>query len=256
MRFPTHDAADEVLVSPPCLAGGGDARWITAALPLGSGWRYEHAPLAPYVHLVSPGQQAELALYPDPDEPWWTVLHATTGERPAWYARFGARMPVEILAAFTDTLTVRHPADTAASDPFEPLYAAGWLEDADRSAVSPDGMVRVEHADQGRGSWLVTTALPHSPDAVIWRAHLDRDTPPHLVAALTRALTDPAPLRRDPLALPHRVRPHVRIAPVPDAPASAVDPLEQRVKDLAVRHRRTAPPPPPDRPGPPPGRTR
>ncbi|WP_405959864.1 hypothetical protein OG235_07770 [Streptomyces sp. NBC_00024] len=32
MRFLPHDAADELLVTPPCLAGGGDPRWVTVAL--------------------------------------------------------------------------------------------------------------------------------------------------------------------------------------------------------------------------------
>lgn len=172
MRFLPDDAADELLVTPPCLAGGGDPRWVTVALHQAGGWRYDHTPLSPIVHLVRPDQHAELSLYPDPDEPWWTILHAPTDEHPAWYARFGARIPVEILAAFTDDLT------------------------------------------------------------------------------------EPAPLRRDPLALPFQARPHLRTAPAPTGPPGGLDPLEQRVQDLAARRRRGAPLLPPRRPQPPPRRTR
>ncbi|MEH0658501.1 DUF317 domain-containing protein [Streptomyces stelliscabiei] len=257
MRFLPHDAADELLVTPPCLAGGGggDPRWVTVALHQAGGWRYDHTPLSPIIHLVRPDQQAELSLYPDPDEPWWTILHAPTDEHPAWYARFGARLPVEILAAFTDALTKPAP-EAAASDPFEILYAAGWLEHSDVSASSPDSPVRVERAVQGQGSWFVTTSLPGDPDTVIWRAHLGADTPLHLVAAFTSALTDPAPLRRDPLALPFQARPHLQTAPAPTGQLGGLDPLEQRVQDLAARRRRGAPSLPPRRPQPPPRRTR
>ncbi|MCQ9185643.1 DUF317 domain-containing protein [Streptomyces sp. IBSBF 2953] len=257
MRFLPHDAADEVLVSPPCLAGGGDPRWITAALHQAGGWRYEHTPLSPYVHLVRRDQQAELSLYPDPDEPWWTILHAPTDEHPAWYARFGARTPVEILAAFTDTLTAP-TATTEADPPFEILYSAGWLEHADLAASSPDGLLRVERADHGPwpGSWWITTTLPGDPDTVIWRAHLGGDTPLPLVAALARALTNATPLRRDPAALPLFVRPHLQTAPTPPPPDAGLDPLEQRVQDLAARRTRPAPPMPPHPPEPRPRHTR
>ncbi|MDX3523260.1 DUF317 domain-containing protein [Streptomyces scabiei] len=256
MRFLSQDAVDEVLVSPPCLAGGGDPRWITVALHQASGWRYDHTPLSPVAHLVRPDQQAELSLYPDPDEPWWTILHAPTTEHPAWYARFGARIPVEILAAFTDALTDPGPS-TEPSDPFEILYATGWVEHSDVSASSPDGPVRVERVGQGRGSWFITTSLPGNPDAVLWHAHLDANTPLHLVAAFTRALTDATPLYRDLLALPRPVRPHIHTNPVSsDLTDVALDPLEQRVQNLAARRRRPAPAPPPRPPEPPPRRTR
>lgn len=255
MRFLPHDAADELLVTPPCLAGGGDPRWVTVALHQASGWRYDHTPLSPTIHLVRPDQQAELSLYPDPDEPWWTILHAPTAERPAWYARFGARIPVEILAAFTDALTEPSP-EAAASDPFEILYTADWLEHSDVSASSPDTPVRVEPAGQGQRSWFVTTSLPGDPDTVIWCAHLGADTPLPLIAAFTSALTDPAPLRRDPLALPFQARPHLQTTPAPTGPPGVLDPLEQRVQDLAARRRRGAPSLSPRRPQPPPRRTR
>lgn len=258
MRFLPHDAVDEVLVSPPCLAGGGDPRWITAALHQADKWRYDHMPLSPYVHLVRRDQQAELSLYPDPDEPWWTILHAATGEHPAWYARFTARIPVEILAAFTDALTDPATPSVEGDDPFEILHTAGWLEHSDLAASSPDGLQRAERADHGPwpGSWFITTTLPGDPGTVIWRAHLSGDTPLPLIAALARALTDTRALRRDPATLPLFVRPHLQTVPAPPYPDTGLDPLEQRVQDLAARRPHPAPAVSPHRREPPPRRTR
>ncbi|MFF8428072.1 DUF317 domain-containing protein [Streptomyces sp. NPDC016566] len=50
-------------------------------------------------------QEALLRLEPDPDGRWWTLHNAPGPDRPAWYASFGARTPVEIIAAFNDALT-------------------------------------------------------------------------------------------------------------------------------------------------------
>ncbi|MFF3372112.1 DUF317 domain-containing protein [Streptomyces sp. NPDC002680] len=240
------DGANEVLISPPYLAGGGDPRWIMAALHHVDGWRYNHTPLSPIVHLIRPDQQAGLRLSPDPDEPWWTILHAPTDEHPAWYARFGARTPVEILAAFTDALTApQPPAGTAVSNPFEPLRQADWHQTDDDWFTSPDGRVHVDHfALRGFDHWLITTALSDDPEDLVWQARLDGNTPTHLITPLARALTDPTPLRRVLGGLPRRVRPHVRTAVPPDSPADLLDPLEQRVQDLSTRGRHQAPSPP------------
>ncbi|MDT0615563.1 DUF317 domain-containing protein [Streptomyces lancefieldiae] len=60
----------------------------------------------PRVLLSSPDQKALLRLEPDPDGRWWTLQHAPAPDRPAWFASFDARTPVEMIAAFTDALTV------------------------------------------------------------------------------------------------------------------------------------------------------
>ncbi|MCL6737722.1 DUF317 domain-containing protein [Streptomyces neyagawaensis] len=126
-----------------------------------------------------------------------------------------------------------------------------------RLGLLPDGPVRVERVGQGRGSWFITTSLPGDPDAVLWHAHLDANTPLHLVAAFTRALTDATPLRRDLLGLPPQARPHIHTTPAPtDLTDDALDPLEERVQVLAARRRRRVPALPPRPPEPPPRRTR
>ncbi|WP_226962725.1 DUF317 domain-containing protein [Streptomyces sp. C8S0] len=80
----------------------------------------------PRVLLSSPDQKALLRLEPDPDGQWWTLHHAAEPDRPAWYASFGARTPVELIAAVTDTLTGPAPTASAPSDPYEPLRKMAW----------------------------------------------------------------------------------------------------------------------------------
>ncbi|MEU3551618.1 DUF317 domain-containing protein [Streptomyces longwoodensis] len=41
-------------------------------------------------------------------------------------ASFGARTPVELIAAFTDALTDPAPAASTPSDPYEPLRQSAW----------------------------------------------------------------------------------------------------------------------------------
>ncbi|WP_405961869.1 DUF317 domain-containing protein [Streptomyces sp. NBC_00024] len=81
---------------------------------------------------------------PDLDGQWWTLSHAAEPDRPAWYASVGARTPVELIAAVTDTLT--DPASTASapSDPYEPLRQIGWSPYGDDGLVSPDKAAYLE----------------------------------------------------------------------------------------------------------------
>lgn len=77
----------------------------------------------------------------------------------------------------------------------------------------------------------------------MWGACLDGTIPPHLVAALPCALTDEAPVIRDPNRLPgrgvrhrHEARQHVSVETVAFA-------LENRVKHLTGRHPQPGTPP-------------
>ncbi|MFI2204608.1 DUF317 domain-containing protein [Streptomyces sp. NPDC020192] len=239
------DTVELTLVSPVYLAGRGDPGWVTVPLHRAGGWSYGHDPLMPRVLLSSPNQQATLRIDPDPDEPWWTIRHARTDDQPAWKATFDAHTPVEIIAAFTDALT-DPSALHAATPPTAPLRQAGWRDEPHQSGlVSPNGVVRVEYVtEHGLDHWFITVADGHTPDEELWGACLDGTTPPHLVAALTRALTDDTPVIRDPNRLPglgvrHRraVRQHVPVEAVAFA-------LENRVKHLTGRHRQPSTPPP------------
>ncbi|AJT62537.1 hypothetical protein T261_0848 [Streptomyces lydicus] len=237
------DTIEQVLVAPRYLAGGGDPRWVTVPLHQACGWHSTHTPLSPRVHLTSPNQQAELRLEPDPDQPWWTVRHAPNGSQPPWWARFDARTPVEIIAALTDTLTTPDLTAIRASDPYEPLRKADWHQIDNGLFTSADGLVHVDHfTHAGSNSWFITTALSEDPENLIWQAHLDGNTPPHLITALTQALANPVPLRRDPLPLPAQVRRHIDTTRITVSTKAAASALNRRVRHVASRKHPTPPP--------------
>ncbi|MFI9423411.1 DUF317 domain-containing protein [Streptomyces achromogenes] len=239
------------------LAGGGDPAWITVPLHRACGWSHGHDPLMPRVILSSPDQKTLLRLEPDPEGQWWTIHHTAGPDRPAWYASFGARTPVEIIAAFTDALTDPAGHPSTARTPFELLDAAGWSP-PDHSAGmyrSPDATTFVE---TDSGAWLATTMLGRKRP--VWQARFSEGTPLHLITAFTAALADPAPLLRatSPSGLPtlnpvliSRARQKVPAVEVASA-------LEDRVRALAARHKAPAAAPPalPRRPSADPGHTR
>ncbi|MET9013893.1 DUF317 domain-containing protein [Streptomyces olivaceoviridis] len=249
---------DVDFIAPRHLAGGGDPAWITVPLHRACGWSHGHDPLMPRVILSSPDQKALLRLEPDPDGHWWTLQHAPTEDRPAWYASFGARTPVEIIAAFTDALTASAADAADAWDPLAPLHEAGWSPMFHHNRLaSPDGTVRVD-LHEASGTWWVTTTLGPSRRPV-WQAHFGEHTPAHLITAFATALTDPHPVARtgSVLSLPTR-NPDLVTHTRQEVPAAHVaSALEDRVRQLTARHAapaaRTGVPP---RPSAGPGRTR
>ncbi|MFF5090355.1 DUF317 domain-containing protein [Streptomyces niveus] len=251
----TAGTIEQALIAPRYLAGGGDPGWVTVPLHQAAGWSYGHDPLMPRVILASPDQQAQLRIDPDPDDPWWTIRHARNGDKPAWAATFGARTPVEIIAAFTDALTdPSGPADTG-TDPYAPLREAKW--DTPRhlyGLASPDGITCVEHlGTAGRDLWTVETTVIENP--TIWRAHFTGTTPTHLITAFTRSLADQTPIARDPSNIPGFGRQQMSVSTRRVPAADVASALERRVRALAARH----PAPPVAAPAPhvpPPRRTR
>ncbi|MFD9715783.1 DUF317 domain-containing protein [Streptomyces sp. NPDC059076] len=225
---------EQVLVSPRALAGGGDPGWVTVPLHRAGGWSHGHDPLQPRVLLSSPDQQVLLSLEPDPDDlMWWTVQHARTSTTRPWYASFGARTPVEIIAGFTDALLQPHAAP-AAPEPYAPLLEQDWTHRPHVSGLaSPDNLTTITHAPKkGSAGWLVTTRERRN-GVPLWRAFLGEHTPPHLIAGFTRALADPAPLARNPLHLPPCVsRAQTTRHEVPADEAARA--LEQRVQQLTT----------------------
>ncbi|MFE2587744.1 DUF317 domain-containing protein [Streptomyces anthocyanicus] len=251
----TADTVEVDFITPRHLAGGGDPAWITVPLHRTCGWSHGHDPLMPRVLLSSPDQKALLRLEPDPDGQWWTLNHTAESGRPAWYASFGARTPVELIAAFTDALTAPAPPTDAPCDPFEPLRQIAWSAPAVGAdgLVSPDGTAYVQRqgSADGPGAWFVTATLGPRP---VWQARFDAHTPDHLVAAFTTALADPKPaLRTDSgRSLPTR-NPNVVTRKTTDVLAVDIaGALEERVQTLTTRH--PLPPANPMPPTPPPTR--
>ncbi|MFF5438877.1 DUF317 domain-containing protein [Streptomyces achromogenes] len=246
----SSQTVDVDFIAPRSLAGGGDPAWITVPLHRACGWSHGHDQLMPRVILSSPDQKALLRLEPDPDGQWWTIQHAAGPDRPAWYASFGARTPVEFIAAFTDALTDPAGHPPTARTPFELIDAAGWSPDHDVGMFrSPDATTFVE---TNGGAWFVTTTLGRKRP--VWQAQFSEDTPMHLITAFTTALADPAPLPRvtSPSGLPTR-NPVLISRTRQEVPATKIaSALEDRVRALTARHTpRPAPPansPPPPRP--------
>lgn len=199
-----------------------------------NGWGHGNDPLMPRVLLSSPEQKALLRLEPDPDGQWRTLSHAAEPDRPAWYASFGVRTPVELIAAATDALTDPAPPTGAPSDPYEPLRQIGWMPASGNGLVSPDGSA------EEPGAWFVTATLV--PGRPVWQARFGAHTPACLVAAFTAALADPKPVPRidSGRGLPTR-DPRVVTRRTTDVLAMYVaGALEERVHSLAARH--AAPP--------------
>ncbi|CAL9459654.1 DUF317 domain-containing protein [Streptomyces sp. enrichment culture] len=252
----TADTVEVDFITPRHLAGGGDPAWVTVPLHRACGWSHGHDPLAPRVLLSSPDQKALLRLEPDPDGQWWTLNHTAESGRPAWYASFGARAPVELIAAFTDTLTAPAPPADAPCDPFEPLRQLAWSAPAVGAdgLVSPDGTAYVQRQGSADdpGAWFVTATL--GPDRrPVWQARFGAHTPLSLVTAFTAALADPKPaLRVDgKRSLPTR-NPGVVARRTTDVLAVDIaGALEERVQTLTAR---PLPPADPMPPTPPPSR--
>ncbi|MER5202189.1 DUF317 domain-containing protein [Streptomyces sp. NPDC002825] len=240
---PAPETVEIDFITPRHLAGGGDPAWITVPLHRACGWSYGDDPLMPRVLLSSPDQKALLRLEPDPDGQWWTLHHAAEPDRPAWYASFGARTPVELIAAVTDTLTGPAPAASAPADPYEPLRKMAWAPSVGApGSVSPDGTAYVQRlgSTEEPGAWFVTATLGR--DRPVWQARFGEHTPAHLVTAFTTALADPRPVPRThgSLGLPTR-DPSIVTRQTTDVHAVHVAyALEDRVESLAGR--RTAPP--------------
>ncbi|MFJ6898124.1 DUF317 domain-containing protein [Streptomyces hokutonensis] len=244
-------------IGPRHLAGGGDPTWITVPLHHACGWSLDDEPLTPRVVLSSPGQKAGLCLEPDPDGQWWTLHHVPEPDVPAWSASFGARTPVEFIAAFTDALTDPAADTTAAPDPYEVLRQAKWTPAGTRPGlVSPDGTAFLQRSDDA-SAWFATVMVNGS--RIVWQAHFGEHTPPRLISAFTASMADPTPVARllDTRRLP-TLNPRLITRTQVEMRAGLVAfALEDRVRTLSARRPPlTAPPPFPPGQSPGPGLSR
>ncbi|MFE4212172.1 DUF317 domain-containing protein [Streptomyces sp. NPDC056844] len=235
---PSPDTVEVDFITPRHLAGGGDPAWITVPLHRACGWSHGHDPLMPRVLLSSPDQKALLRLEPDLTDQWWILHHAAEPNRPAWYASFGARTPVELIAAATDALTDPAPPRDAPSDPYEPLRQNGWSPTpADNGLASPDDTAYLQRlgSTEEPGAWFVTTTL--APNRPVWQARFGEHTPTRLITAFTTALADPKPVARfdSVRSLPTR-DPRIITRRTTDVRAELLaGALEERIRSLAAR---------------------
>jgi Domain of unknown function (DUF317) len=154
---PKPETVEVDFIAPRHLAGGGDPAWVTVPLHRACGWSHGNDPLMPRVLLSSPDQKALLRLEPDPDRHWWTLRHAAVPDQPAWYVSFGARTPVELIAAVTDALTTSSPAPGIPSD-----RPRGNRRQAHRFSSRPTAP-RTSSGRETQNSQAPGTSLPHCP---------------------------------------------------------------------------------------------
>lgn len=147
--------------SPRYLAGPGDGRHVTHGLAA-AGWIRTSDPLSPEIVLTSPDKRYRLQFDPQSaTSAWWRLWAEPTNAKP-WYAEFGELVPAEILAGLTDALIGPPPSEQP--NPVRSLGWAGWVIEAQNSAVSLDGMCHVEQrTSRVNGSaphWHIETAEP------------------------------------------------------------------------------------------------
>ncbi|MFG2996569.1 DUF317 domain-containing protein [Streptomyces sp. NPDC048340] len=205
-------------ISPRYLAGPGDPRHITHALHA-AGWASTSDPLHPAIRMTSPDRVHRLDLNPAEANYSWRI--SPESGHIYWSATFSAATPVEIVAGFTDTLARPAPFEESAPAVVERLAAHGWTQAADHTGsqilLSPEGSVQATPRDSPSAAlagWEFVAARqfgPYGPEGLMWRAHVSKAAPGHLVAALADAVSTPEPVLR--ARYDHACSPHVVAGP-------------------------------------------
>ncbi|MEU0305369.1 DUF317 domain-containing protein [Streptomyces cyaneofuscatus] len=232
--------------TPRHLAGPGDPRHVTQALRA-AGWGNFGDPDFPHVVLASPDLQHTMVLEPTPETygSWWRISSTPLD---GWHASFGANVPAEVIAGFTDALV--HPTPAGEPDIWPTLQAAGWTYERDERgnehARHPDGITTMERSatlDSDRFDWTAEVALPNGlgGHARLWRAYFDDRTPGHLLAGFAAALVDPAPVSRGRYGVPHsHLVTQVERGAIGDQLATAHDERLKAIRTAARKARRAS----------------
>lgn len=155
--------------------------------------------------MTSPDHAFRLDLTPTPSSfhRWWRI---DSNYGPGfWSATFNGDTPAEIVAGLTDAL-IRPEPEKPAPSVTDVLTGRGWQhttsETGSQTLTSPDGIVQVQlYVSPALGvmGWEIEAAHHHGeygPERRMWRAHLDAATPPHLLAAVAEAISNPTPVLR------------------------------------------------------------
>ncbi|WP_324616938.1 DUF317 domain-containing protein [Streptomyces sp. NRRL S-146] len=131
-----------------------------------------------------------------PQRPVVTLRHVAEPDRPAWYASFGARTAVELIAAFTDALTDPAPPLTRLAIRTESSGRPAGHRTVTTALLPPDKTAYVERLGTPADPEAWFAAVTLGMHQKVWQARFGAHTPPHLVAAFTAALGDPKPVHR------------------------------------------------------------
>ncbi|MFI0818599.1 DUF317 domain-containing protein [Streptomyces sp. NPDC021098] len=227
MQNQNRPHAPRYLISPRYLAGPDPAAVTTPDDVLAAaGWNATHD--NGHTDYCDPSGQRHARHLHDRAEPpckplmaWEFTASPSPRARVAWTAWFSHDTPPEITAAFAATLADNTPGLTPEDGPrhllppqsphkaTEALATAGWIRDIGReddSWYAPNEQAVVVTAttpDTGqRGANWLCAARRATDATVLWVAVASPATPTHLIAALCRAVADPAPVPRHTLPGP------------------------------------------------------
>lgn len=218
-----HPIANHLDVSPRYLAGREFSTPVLESLVLAYHWSHQYHQELDQTFASSPDHRFRIGLNQLDPGAWWRIAAAREPlGPPQWQAGFSKETPAELIAAVTDQLRPRagavdwtgeeHPAlQEGASDPqaiAEALRTADWREQPSgphgvRTFESADGLARATirpDADpfdlMGNCAFAIEIG-PHDAGIPYWQALFTADVPAHITTGFIRAVTDPAPLRRD-----------------------------------------------------------
>ncbi len=252
----------EVYVTPRYLAG---TRWTgdPALAPLLElGWPHHHDELGNF-YISSPDQTLRVGYLPEGENfGLWRIAAAPDPFAiPAWSGWFSDQAPEEIVHDLLTALAQdyqdddqRHltgPRQTVHA--YAPLAEAGWRARFDgriANITAPDAFARLSFHPRAADireqivtrteitqAWWLAAGCDTTAD---WQATFTLGTPTHLLAAVTAAMANPAPVLRHPDQIPDGHRPHIRIRRV-HQPALANRPAALPAEQAGQRP--TSPPP-------------
>ncbi|MFJ3217399.1 DUF317 domain-containing protein [Kitasatospora sp. NPDC086801] len=185
-------------------------------------------PRTPACFISSPCHRLRVAFIGDYLDPWQLVASSEPMGAPDWMARFDGRTPVEIVGAFLETIAgdleeypeqVFNRRSYLVKDATRLVEQAGWKREFTANVIpltAPDGLAGLEVQRVPTGlakefepcdETVMLWAGPKGTPAY-WEAHFTRGTPLHVIAAATRPMITPAPVRRHRADLAPEVLPH------------------------------------------------
>ncbi|OIV35844.1 hypothetical protein BIV57_19175 [Mangrovactinospora gilvigrisea] len=235
-----------VLVAPRYLAGAINDPQQPLNPLLAAAWP-SHDDEVGNLHLTSPDARIRVGYVPEPGtlaslwqpvDLWHITAHDHPYESPKWTARFTADVPEEIVAALTQVLAEQYArADDrllrplgGKQDAVAPLIDAGWTmhgtpgTDRQLDLTAPDGLAALHADTNGRtDAWVVTVRSDRAVDltGAGWSARFSQAIPPQLLAAITGAVVDRAPVRRTEHQIPLAFRGAAHLTPAASNNAAA-----------------------------------
>ncbi|QKW20649.1 DUF317 domain-containing protein [Kitasatospora sp. NA04385] len=241
------------------LAGPGGPSDPVARHVLGLHWLHNHNYALGQTFTSSPDHRIRIASGQlDPGARWRVSAAREPLGPPQWMVALSQGTPEEFITAITESLIVARPGTdwTGEVHPalkegqfngdaaLDALVAAGWREREQTSGVrrveSPDHLARAvlrpnaDPLDLMGHCALAIEAGPADAGEPYWQALFTSDVPELVTSAFVRALTDPAPLRRDPERMDKHLLAHAGYTMTEDGPVPLPPAYTDHDLDLAA----------------------